>query len=114
MFAQIHTELPLYWFGINRGGTFRYADDNHLCHLTNVPAIELEIYDPCSTPRWRPFDPNGPTYWPGDVPIILRDASLEDRMCVGINHFIEKVQKAVGTSRDIRAQSTRVIESDDH
>jgi hypothetical protein len=52
-------------------------------------------------------------YWPGDVPILIREASLEDEKCVGLDHFIEKVQKAVGTSRAIREQVTRVIEREE-
>lgn len=84
-------------------------DDGHLCHLTNVPSIKLHVYDPCAAPRWRDFDPSMPIEWPGDVPILVRQATLRDDECVGVKYFIEKVMDAVSTSREIREYAVRVV-----
>jgi hypothetical protein len=75
--------------------------------MTNVPSIDLQIYDPCATPRWRDFDPTVPVHWPEDVPILLKQATLPDDACVGLCHFVEKLQAAVSSSTEIMGVSER-------
>lgn len=69
-------------------------DDKHLSHLTNVPKFELLIYDG-EVGDWKEFDPSTPMEWPEGVPILLKQERLADALCVGLEHFIQKVMVAM-------------------
>lgn len=98
---SLHPDVPLHWLGRARGGSFRFLDDDHLCHLTNVPTITLDIYDPRTIPHWRRFEPNSRVNWPENVPILLKQRGLPEAYCLGIQYFVRELHIRVPGSLPI-------------
>lgn len=73
-----------------------YAQDQHLCHLTRTPEVDLVRLVRTSQRRhkWIPFDP----WTPFEIAdfsyefVILKCVDVEESLCFGLEHFIKKVR----------------------
>lgn len=90
--------LPFMWYGRIQDGTFVYANDHHLCHLTGANLNSFERLTRLSSGdgnTWVPFDIHQPIDANQGMYAIFKAAHLTDLDCLGLVHFVRKTGMAI-------------------